>query len=163
MTVVQTGRWTVENRSPLVVFLIGARVNKWWLLPFSLPILSRMNTMLRELLADPQSGLLAVEQLGFGTSVQYWRSLEHLHAYANNPKQAHRPAWVEYMKKLFTSAASGVWHETYLVQAESYEATYVNMPARGLGRVFPLVPADGALSRMEGRLGKLPSSDLPQP
>jgi len=72
MSQIQPGRLTVKNEQDLVVFLIGARINRWWLLPLSLPILSKMNSMLRELEQDPESGLLAVQPVGFGTTIQYW-------------------------------------------------------------------------------------------
>ncbi|HXS19544.1 MAG TPA: DUF4188 domain-containing protein, partial [Polyangiaceae bacterium] len=68
MSQIQPGRLTVKNEQDLVVFLIGARINRWWLLPLSLPILSKMNSMLRELEQDPESGLLAVQPVGFGTT-----------------------------------------------------------------------------------------------
>jgi hypothetical protein len=139
------------------VFLIGARVNRWWLLPISLPILSKMNKMLRELAQDPESGLLAVQTVGLGATIQYWKSYDHLDRYAHDAQKVHRPTWTAYFARLFKNYAAGIWHETYLVRAGDYEAIYTNMPRRGLGLFKPLVPAQGDLKTSAARLGRDPS------
>lgn len=151
MTQIVQGRKTVHNRDPLVVFLIGARINKWWLLPLSLPILAKMRAMQKELLADPGSGLLAIQSLGFA-DVQYWRSSEDLMRYANDKKKEHQPAAKRYFQKLFRNVSVGIWHETYLVPAGQYECIYTNMPRFGLGKVGTLVDAEGELSTAARRL-----------
>ncbi len=152
MSSIQFGRLTVENGQDLVVLLIGARINRLWLLPVSLPILASMNRMVRELLADPESGLLAVQSLGMGNSVQYWKSYEHLHRYANNPQKTHRPTWSKYFARLFKNWAIGIWHETFIVSAGNYESIYTNMPRTGLGKHFALIPATGSRKTSSGRL-----------
>src|SRR3954454_10455801 len=74
--VMQAGRWTHDHDGDVVVFLIGARVNKplavrrWW------PVVSAMPRMLRELQQDPTLGLLDVTSTVHGRGslmVQYWR------------------------------------------------------------------------------------------
>jgi|SRR6478609_9371879 len=152
MSQIQPGRLTVKNEQDLVVFLIGARINRWWLLPLSLPILSKMNSMLRELEQDPESGLLAVQPVGFGTTIQYWKSYAHLNRYANDPKKLHRPVWAAYVARLFKNFAAGVWHETYVVRAGEYEAIYTNMPRWGLGLHQPLIEAHGPHKTSASRL-----------
>lgn len=151
MTKLETGRKTTENNQDLVVFLIGARVNKWWLLPFALPVLAKMRRMQQELLNNPDSGLLAIQSLG-GADVQYWRSLRHLQRYAGDKSQTHKPTASKFYRKLFRNRSIGVWHETYLVRAGAYESLYLNMPAHGLGRALPLVPAEGERANMQARL-----------
>ena len=91
MKTLREGRKTVKNDRDLVIFLIGARINKWWLLPLSLPILARMRKMQKELLADPESGLLGIQSLG-SADVQYWQSMEHLMEYADDRRKEHQPA-----------------------------------------------------------------------
>lgn len=145
------GRKTVRNHEDIVVFLIGARINKWWLLPLALPILSKMRAMQKELLADPDSGLLAIQSLGLA-DVQYWRSAEHLMRYANDRTREHKPAARRYYQKLFRNEAVGIWHETYLVPAGQYECIYTNMPQTGLGKLRPLVEAKGPLQSAPARL-----------
>ena len=142
----------MTNNRDLVVFLIGARINKWWLLPLSLPILAKMRKMQLELMADPESGLLGFQSLGIGGDVQYWRSLDDLMAYAENKQKEHQPAVKSFFRKIFKNQAIGIWHETYVVPAGNYENIYTNMPAFGLGKVGPLVDATNELATGPGRL-----------
>ena len=83
----------VDRVSPLVdrefvLFLIGMRINrmlmvpKWWL------VFRAMSRMLKELSADPESGLAHFRlQRGLRNFmvVQYWDSWEKLEAYARDP------------------------------------------------------------------------------
>ena len=151
MATLELGRKTVDNGQDIVVFLIGARINKWWLLPLSLPILAKMRAMQQELLKDPTSGLLALQSLGSADAL-YFRSVEHLLNYANDRKKTHQPAVKKFFQKLFSNEAVGIWHETYFVRAGDYECIYTNMPRRGLGRTSPLIDAKGELGTAKGRL-----------
>jgi hypothetical protein len=67
------------------VFLIGARFNSFHLLKTVLDLGGRrgMKHMLDYLVAHPDKGLLGY-QMGLPTIVQYWRSFEHLEAYAKS-------------------------------------------------------------------------------
>jgi hypothetical protein len=78
-------RVTVEVEGEFVVFLIGMRINKPWKIHRWLPLFFAMPRMLKELEASADSGFLGHMSLSFLTSVQYWRSFEHLEAYANAP------------------------------------------------------------------------------
>lgn len=151
MSIVE-GRMTVDNSESVVVFLIGMKINRWWLLPLAWPFIVAMPRMLAELKKDPESGFLGVQSLGLVNMVQYWKSEEHLQRYAQAEEKAHRPAWLGFMKRVFLSRAMGIWHETYVVPAGRYEAVYGNMPKLGLGTFKPLVPATGALASAAGRL-----------
>ena len=135
------GRWTHERGDEgVVVFLIGARVNRlrdvrgWW------PVMSAMPRMLAELQRDPDLGLLGVTSCVQGRgalAVQYWRDLESLLAYAHDADHAHRPAWREFNRRVRDSrGAVGVWHETLVVPAGAHESMYVDMPAQGLPLVL---------------------------
>ena len=88
-------RLTVAREQGFVVFLIGARVNRWWLLPVIWGVVRAMRRMMKELSADPSSGLLSHESYGGRTTlmVQYWRSKEDLLRYARAKERAHAPAW----------------------------------------------------------------------
>ncbi len=120
----------------VVVFLIGARVNRlrdvraWW------PVLSAMPRMLAELQRDPGLGLLGVTNCVHGRgalAVQYWRDLDSLLAYAHDADHAHRPAWREFNRRVRDArGAVGIWHETFVVPAGAHESMYVDMPAQGL-------------------------------
>jgi len=46
----------------------------------------------------------------------------------------------------------GVWHETHVVSAGTYENIYVNMPPLGLGKVGTLSVASAVLQAVDARL-----------
>jgi hypothetical protein len=135
-------RMAAEIDGDFVVFLIGARPNSKLRMLQALRDLGGrrgMKHMLDYLVAHPEKGLLAYE-MGFPTIVQYWRSFEHLEAFANNSDDPHLDAWRNYWRRVGRSGRTGIWHETYLVRAGEYEAIYGNMPAHGLGKAGRLVP-----------------------
>jgi hypothetical protein len=154
----QPGRWTHDHDGDLVVFLIGARINKplavrrWW------PVVSAMPRMLRELQEAPDLGLLAVTSTMQGRGslmVQYWRDLESLLAYAHDPAHAHRPAWRDFNKGARQAGdAVGIWHETFVVPPGGHESVYVNMPLQGLPRAAGAVEVTAARTTARARLGQ---------
>jgi hypothetical protein len=153
---IQRSRQTSRLEGEFVVFLIGMRVNAWWKPWKWLPVAAAMPRMLRELFANPDLGFLGGESW-FGRTtvmVQYWRSREQLLAYASKRESEHLPAWRRFQRAVGTSGDVGIWHETYLVQAGSYENVYANMPPFGLGAVGERVEARGTLARAAGRLGR---------
>jgi hypothetical protein len=156
-------RLTVARDQGFVVFLIGARINKWWLLPVIWGAAMAMQRMLRELSADPDSGLLAFESYGGRTTlaVQYWRSHEDLLRYARDKQRAHAPAWRRWIRE-WGEGAMGIWHETYVIEPGSYESLYHHMPAFGLGKVGPLVPAEGPLKTAAGRMTTISARQAPR-
>lgn len=144
-------RLTVPNDKSIVVFLIGMRVNKWWMIHRWLPVALAMPRMLKELRAKPESGYLGGMFLP-GMSIQYWESSEKLLAYAHDRKGEHYPAWSRFQRTIGTDGTVGIWHETYAVPAGAFESIYVNMPRFGLGQVFEPVPARGARATAQRRL-----------
>jgi len=154
-------RLTAKLDGDFVVFLIGARINRWWKLPQHLWFLGTMPKMLKELAANPASGFLGYESLSLTIVVQYWRSLEQLIAYARNRDHSHYPMWVKFNKAIGSNGDIGIWHETYLVRAGEYEAIYNNMPAYGLGKVGKQLDAVGAQNTSSGRLGRSDGGDAP--
>ena len=112
-------RMTAEIDGDFVVFLIGPRFNnKLHLLRSVMDLGGRrgMKHMLDYLVAHPEKGLLAYE-MGFPTIVQYWRSFEHLEAFAKDKDDPHLEVWRNYWRRVGKSDRTGIWHETYLVQA----------------------------------------------
>jgi hypothetical protein len=135
-------RMMAEIDGDFVVFLIGARFNnKLRLLRSLLDLGGRrgMKYMLDHLVAHPEKGLLGYE-IGLPVIVQYWRSFDHLEAFAKDADDPHLAAWRNYWRRVGTSDRTGIWHETYLVRAGQYEAVYGNMPPFGLGKAGRLVP-----------------------
>jgi len=137
-----------------VVFLIGMRINALWKLHKWWPVARAMPRLLKELEQHPELGMLGGQMWGGRTTilVQYWRSAEHLFAYAKNREAQHLPAWRAFNRAVGVSGDVGVWHETYLVSPGSYENIYVNMPPFGLGTVGKLSNASAGLQSAEARL-----------
>jgi fumigallin biosynthesis monooxygenase-like protein len=150
-------RMKAEIDGDFVVFLIGARFNnKLRMLRSFMDLGGRrgMKHMLDYLVERPEKGLLAYE-MGFPTIVQYWRSFDHLEAFAKDKDDPHLEIWRQYWRRVGKSDRSGIWHETFLVKAGQYEAVYGNMPPRGLGKAGRLVEASAA-SSARGRLEETP-------
>ncbi len=142
MAEVKQGRWRANIEGDFVVFVIGTRLDlrhpvRWFR---DLGGLHGMQHMLKYLTQQPEKGMLGFQSGGF-LIVQYWRSFEHLEAFASDPGDPHRPVWQRYWKRVGRDPRSGIWHETYLVRAGEYEAVYGNMPPHGLGAAAELVPA----------------------
>jgi hypothetical protein len=150
-------RVTAEIEGDFVVFIIGMRVNKLWKVWKWWPTFVAMPRMIRELERTPESGFLGARAYFSGprrpTVIQYWRSFEHLESYARSKDGAHWPAWVAFNRRIGSSGDVGIWHETYLVPAGSYECVYGNMPPTGLGAVAKLVPAAGRKATAASRAG----------
>src|SRR5690349_10219593 len=98
MAQVIPSRVTAEIEGDFVVFLIGMRVNKPWKVHKWLPVFLAMPPILRELKDHPDSGFLGCIQT-LGVIVQYWRSFEHLEAYARSRDNEHWPAWMAFNKR----------------------------------------------------------------
>lgn len=148
-------RMAAQIDGDFVVFLIGMRINKPWKIAKWLPVFLAMPKMIRELDRAPSSetGFLGHNGVGLGVIVQYWRSFDHLEAYARSAEHTHFPAWTAFNKRMKGSRGDvGIWHETYLVKSGQYEAVYSGMPAYGLGRVSALVPATGTRAEARARL-----------
>ena len=147
-TDVKPGRWTARIDGDFVVFLIGARFNsKWQAFRAFADLGGRrgMGHMLKYLTEHPEKGLLGYESAGF-TVIQYWRSFEHLEAFAKDDSDPHLAVWRTYWKRVGRTARTGIWHETYLVRDGEYEAIYGNVPPHGLGKATSLLPVSEASS-----------------
>ena len=114
-----------------------------------------MKHMLDYLTEHPEKGLLGYE-MGLPIIVQYWRSFEHLEAFARDKDDPHLAAWRNYWRRVGKEPRTGIWHETYLVRAGEYENIYGNMRAFGLGKAGTLTPASEADSARD-RLAKVPT------
>ena len=150
-------RLSAKIEGDFVVFLIGMRVNAWWKPHKWLPPMRAMLAMQRELrrLGPEQSGCLHTMQASPGLTVQYWRSFDHLEAYATAKDKQHMPAWSAFTRAAKNSRGDvGIWHEPYLVRAGEHESLYSGMPLHGLGAAADVVPATGPMARARGRLGR---------
>lgn len=150
------GRFTAQTDRPVVLFLIGMRINrlmaigKWW------PVAMAMPRMLAELRARPEAGMLFDRAYISGRMAfvqQYWRSFDDLLAYAHNKESVHFPAWAAFNRAIYgaKSDAVGIWHETYLIEPGQFECVYGNMPLFGLAAATTHVPATGRLAQAKSR------------
>ena len=155
-TSIRPGRFTADFTGPLVVFVIGMRVNALHRVDKWLPVARAMGPMLAELYARPDSGFLGHETLlqwpRTVIPLQYWTSFDALETYAKAPEAKHFPAWAAFNTAVGASGTVGIFHETYCLEAGGYESIYANMPAFGLGRVAGLAPATGRRQAARSRL-----------
>ena len=154
MTKTINQRMTAQMEDDFVVFMIGMRINRFWKFHKWLPAVISMPKMLIELSKNPESGFMGFQMLGGipPVMVQYWKSFEHLEAYAKKRDSNHYPAWKAYNQKIKSNGDVGIWHETYKVKAGEYECIYNNMPKYGLGKVGELIPATGKREHASDRI-----------
>ena len=156
-----TERVCAEVEGEFVVFLIGMRINKLWKVWKWLPVFIAMPNILKELDAHPELGVLSARG-HFGLRnfmiLQYWKSAEHLQAYAHASDKVHLPAWQAFNRKVGTGGDVGIWHETYVVPQGHAESVYVNMPRYGLGLAGTLFPAKGQRASASKRLARRSAS-----
>ncbi|MEU9196248.1 DUF4188 domain-containing protein [Streptomyces hundungensis] len=140
-------RTTAAAEGEVVVLLIGMRVNHFWAVHQWVPVGLAMLRMLAELKRDPSRGLLGHVLLTASPRtyyvVQYWESKEKLYAYAHSPQMFHHRAWAILNRKERKGKVRGhvgLWHETYVVPAGSYESIYADMPPFGLAAATGVLP-----------------------
>jgi Domain of unknown function (DUF4188) len=148
-------RVTGQIQGDFVVFLIGMRINKLWKPHKWLPTILAMPKMLKEVEAAPaEHGFLGSMNLGLLSLVQYWRSFDHLEAYARAREKQHWPAWLEFNRLMKDARGDvGIWHETYLIRAGEYENIYSGMPLMGLAKAAQLADISVGTDAARGRLG----------
>ena len=138
-------RTMADVKEPLVLFLIGMRINTFWRVWEWLPSFLAMGPMIVELYKNPELGFLSARTEMAGrtiTVIQYWKSFEALEAYAANAERKHRPAWTAFYKRATSgTGAVGIYHETYVIRPGEVESLYVDMPSGfGLGGAVGSVP-----------------------
>jgi hypothetical protein len=150
------GRMTDNHTGPLVVFLIGMRINQFHKVGRWLPVFRAMGPMIRELSTKPDSGFLGTEyalcSLRQILLLQYWRDFDSLEAYARNRNAQHWPAWTAFNRTIGDDGTVGIYHETFVVEPGAHETVYGNMPPFGLGRFAGSVPATGSRNVARERL-----------
>ncbi|GAB3624706.1 DUF4188 domain-containing protein [Mariniluteicoccus endophyticus] len=138
---------THAHDGDVVVFHIGMTVRAWHRPDLWGPVFVAMPRMIAELSRNRVAadrgeaddlGFLGAETM-LGPSgpwvVQYWKSIDHLYAYAHDREARHLPAWRAFNKAARRHPeAVGIWHETYAVPAAGIETFYGNGATVGLGR-----------------------------
>ena len=150
------GRFTAQVEGPFVVFIIGMRINRLLAVNKWVPVARAMGPMVEQLMMQRERGLLHAQAYAYwrgAALVQYWRSFEQLEGFARDPSASHLNAWKQFNRAVGPDGSVGIWHETYLVQADQYECVYGNMPRFGLAMAGEHVPALGARETAKRRLG----------
>ncbi|MCJ1285888.1 hypothetical protein MMC26_005230 [Xylographa opegraphella] len=70
-------------------------------------------------------------------TLSYWKSIEHLHAFARGP--THRAGWDWMNKQLKNSHSLGIMHETYMAPYGHWENVYANFRPFGFAQTKHLV------------------------
>ncbi|GAB3714302.1 DUF4188 domain-containing protein [Mariniluteicoccus flavus] len=138
---------TAAHTGDLVVFHIGMTVRAWHRPDLWGPVFAAMPPMIAELsrnraAADrgeaPDLGFLGAEAMMGARGpwvVQYWKTPDHLYAYAGDREAKHLPAWKRFNRVARSHpGAVGIWHETYAVPAAGIETFYGNGAAVGLAK-----------------------------
>ncbi len=153
---VHPGRFTAAPERPFVLFRIGMRINRLWMIHRWWPVFAAMVPMLRELSEEPGLGLLHFETAWAGRTIvltQWWESFEQLEAYARAGDRRHLPAWRDFNRAVRDSGEVGIFHETYRVGPGQVESVYGNMPRAGLAAATSHTPvgrvAQSARARMD--------------
>ena len=155
---------TADIDGEVVLFLIGMRINVFWKIHKWLPVFAAMPRMIWELTDQRKSGLLGYRTRWGGRNfelIQYWSSFEELRDYARARDAKHLPAWADFNRNIGSDGTVGIWHETYLVKDDQFEAVYRNMPLFGMARATNAVPATGQRRTASGRLGRSGGEDSP--
>jgi hypothetical protein len=149
---IRSDKFSTDYAEPVVVFLIGLRVNTWRRPWHVVPLLLSIPPMVQALTGAADSGLLGYRLL-FGPGprqamlVQYWRRAADLHAFAHDPAGSHRAAQRRFFRHYAASGgAVGVWHEMLAVPAGAYHCMYGNMPLTGIGALRQLHPSPWAMA-----------------
>ncbi len=90
------GRFTARTDKPVVLFLIGMRINNFFALGDIYFMSKAMPAMLRELSQKKESGMLWYRQHlspPYISVQQYWESFDKLVAYAHDKDGHHFPLW----------------------------------------------------------------------
>lgn len=153
----------------IVVFHIGMTVHRPLRPDLWGPVFAAMPRMLAELYRAKAAhergegedlGFLEAHSMFGGTGpwvVQYWKSVEHLYAYARMSEKAHLPAWQRFNRLARQHpGAVGIWHETYDVPSSGIETLYGNGATVGLAKAVGTVPltarGKAARQRLDTRL-----------
>jgi len=160
MSKIFPGRYTADVSRDFVVFIIGMRVNHWWMFHLWLPVAIAMPRMMLKLKKDKSLGLLGSEAFFrlfplTTTLISYWDSFEHLDRFAKDKNLPHASAWAKFMKSVGSSGHVGIYHETYKVKASDFECVYGNMPKFGLASSFTHVPIQNSQDTAKARINKV--------
>lgn len=165
MTQIHRGRMAAEIDGDFVIYINGFRLNNLRAALKYVRAGRKIGKMFERLAEDPDSGFLgyqpALQGLRGGGTIQYWRSLEALQRFAQDPDDMHVPAW-KWVNENLRNGEVGFWAEIYLIEDGNYETFYRDMPPKGLGGLTELVPMAKHSRRLGMTSGRSTPDDGPQ-
>ncbi|MDX1745243.1 MAG: DUF4188 domain-containing protein [Halobacteriales archaeon] len=139
-----TTRMAAEMDGGFVIYINGMRLNKLRAIHTYVRAGLKLAKMFKRLEQDPDSGFLGYQPafmgLRTGAAIQYWRSLDDIRRFAQDPDDLHVPAWTWYNQVVDSGGGVGFWAELYVIEDGQYETFFRNMPPIGLGSVGEFVP-----------------------
>lgn len=163
MIPINMGWMAAEIDGEYVIYINGMRLNRLRALPKYVRAGLAAGRMFEELEADSDSGFLgylpAYMGLRCGAAIQYWRSLEDIRRFAQDPDGPHVLAWQWYDEAVGDGGDLGFWAELYVVKEGNFETFYRNVPPIGLGEHERLVP----MAEHDRQLGLSGSERRPSP
>lgn len=165
MAKVQPGRYTTELDGEVAVFLIGMRINRPWKVSKWWPVFVAMPRMLRRLQAQPDLGLLHVQQgmlSGHPLVLCYFRSIEHLSRSAKDPSLSSPGARSTARSPAPATSASGT-RRTACRPTGSSASTATCRPGVSAPRSAPSRPDARATRRRGAWVSQRPTSPRSRP
>lgn len=128
---------TAPIKEPVTVFLVGVQCRSFFSM-WKIPLIGRrMMQMQKQLMADPNSGLIwganFVQKKPFTTLfLSYWKSSDHIQKFVTSDHFSHKSSVKEYWQKYGRDPNIGVWHETYEIDSSKTENLYYGMAPFGV-------------------------------
>lgn len=116
-TIITGGRTAAPGPDGMVLYLIGMRINRYWLVWKWFPVLIAMLRMPIELKRTPEPGLVGKPWLMVSGRVlmvwHYWKSFEHLEGYARSADREHLAAWRSFNRRIPDNGAVGIFTKRF--------------------------------------------------
>ena len=144
-----------EDMAELCLLRLGIQVRRLTAFPYVARLKRAIERSAREA-KDSNAGLLQSDLFRIAWNhfglIQYWRSFQDLEAWSH--KAPHADWWREAAERLRTKGDLGIYHETFLVPAESIESIYMNAMPTGLLAFGITGEPSGPDANSRGRLGR---------
>ena len=134
---VYAGQYAAAIDKPVIVTLIGFRINKLWAIHHWLPFFVRFVTLKNYSMRRHKTSVLLSKTWFAWREImllQYWSSLDSLEEFAQSNAKPHIKSWRDYNKKIAKHGSFGIWHEMYYIEPDCHESVYNNMPRTSLAR-----------------------------
>lgn len=157
MIAIMKGRRTARTDEEFVVFIMGMRINRWWMIHCWRPVILAMTGMTHEFVQQPKRGWLG-SKAWFERAVAIIQHLWPFDAPATYTKaqdRSHVPTLAGFNRKIGNDGTIGICNETYRIAPGWCGNVFANMPAFLLGNCTTLKQAKGEFATAAGQMGRL--------